>query len=60
MACRAIRTTDTSVIADALAIRRGWPARHPSPKKSPGPSIATTAERPRCETTVSLTCPRSR
>ena len=25
------------VIAIALPIRTGWPARHPSPKKSPGP-----------------------
>ena len=27
-------------------MRTGWPARHPSPKKSPGPSIATTASLP--------------
>ena len=34
------------VIAMALAMRTGWPARHPSPKNSPGPSIATTASLP--------------
>ena len=34
------------VIAMALTMRTGWPARHPSPKNSPGPSIATTASLP--------------
>jgi len=56
MASRSIRTTVTSVVADAEAIRAGWPARHPSPKKSPGPSMATTPDFPRSETTVSVTC----
>ena len=36
-------------------IRTGWPARHPSPKKSPGPSIATTASLPVFDNTDSLT-----
>ena len=46
--------------ADAVAIRTSWPARHPSPKKSPRPSMATTADFPCSETTVSLICPLSR
>ena len=45
------------MIAVALPIRTGWPARHPSPKKSPGPSIATTASRPVFDSTDSLTPP---
>ena len=53
-------TTSTLVAAMAVAlpIRTGWPARHPSPKKSPGPSIATTASLPAFESTDSLTPPR--
>jgi hypothetical protein len=35
----------------------GLAARHPSPKKSPGPRIATTASLPGSLTTVSLTPP---
>ena len=34
-----------------------WPARHPSPKKSPGPSIATMASLPVFDSTESLTPP---
>ena len=45
------------VMAVALPMRTGWPARHPSPKKSPGPSIATTASLPAFESTDSLTPP---
>src|SRR4051812_20789048 len=45
------------VIAVALPMRTGWPARHPSPKKSPGPSIATTASLPVLDSTDSLTPP---
>src|SRR4026209_1380727 len=46
------------VMAVALPMRRDWPARHPSPKKSPGPSIATTASLPVFESTESFTPPR--
>src|ERR1051326_7475110 len=45
------------VMAVALPIRIGCPARHPSPKKSPGPSMATTASRPDLDSTDSLTPP---
>ena len=38
-------------------MRNGWPARQPSPKKSPGPSIATTASRPVFDSTDSFTLP---
>jgi hypothetical protein len=34
------------VIAVAAAIHTGCPARHPSPAKSPGPRMATTASFP--------------
>ena len=44
-------------MAVALPIRTGWPARQPSPKKSPGPSIATTASLPAFDSTDSLTPP---
>src|SRR5438045_2887450 len=46
-----------TVTVVAFATRRGCPARHPSPKKSPGPSIATTASLPLFESTDSLTPP---
>jgi hypothetical protein len=45
------------VIAVALPIRTSWPARQPSPKKSPGPSIATTASLPDLDSTDSLMPP---
>src|SRR6266702_1577392 len=45
------------MIAVALAMRTDCPARHPSPKKSPGSSIATTASRPVFELTESFTPP---
>ena len=35
----------------------GWPARQPSPKKSPGPSMATTASLPVLDSTESFTPP---
>ena len=52
-------TTSTALglSADAVAIRRGCPARHPSPKKSPAPRIATTASFPVRDSTESLTLP---
>ena len=46
-----------SIVAVAVPMRTGCPARHPSPKKSPGPSIATTASRPVFESTESFTPP---
>ncbi len=46
-----------AVVAVALPIRTSWPARHPSPKNSPGPSIATTASLPVFDSTDSLTLP---
>ena len=50
-------TIELSVVAVAVDMRSGWPARHPSPKKSPGPRSAMTACLPCCERTVSLTFP---
>src|SRR5580658_920861 len=44
-------------IAVAVPKRIGWPAKHPSPKKSPGPKIATTASLPASFTTESRTPP---
>src|SRR5215210_7590248 len=52
-----MRRITLGVIAVALPMRIGWPARQPSPKKSPGPSIATTASRPVLDSTDSLTPP---
>src|SRR5438034_16502 len=59
---RTIRTLSTwrmllAVIAVALPIRTDCPARHPSPKKSPGLIIPTTASRPVGESTESFTPP---
>src|SRR6266849_5173575 len=45
------------MIAVALPWRTDCPAKHPSPKKSPGSSIATTASRPALERTESFTPP---
>src|SRR5687768_13662068 len=45
------------VIAVALPMRTVWPAMQPSPKKSPGPSMATTASRPVFDSTESFTPP---
>src|ERR1700693_5544074 len=53
----AIRVIRHSSIAVVVATRRSWPFRHPSPKKWPGPRMATTASLPCSETTVSLTLP---
>jgi hypothetical protein len=53
------RRIEHSVIAVAVAMRSGCPARLPSPKKSPLPKIATTASFPRVERTVSFTLPFS-
>ncbi len=44
-------------IAVAVPIQTGWPARHPSPKKSPGLSTATTASLPSSLIIESLTPP---
>ena len=53
-----LRTTMVlGVTAVALPIRRGCPDMQPSPKKSPGPSIATTTSRPVFERTESFTPP---
>jgi hypothetical protein len=46
-----------SIIVVTVAMRRGCEARQPSPKKSSGPRIATTASLPCAETTVILTLP---
>ena len=43
----------------AVAMRRDWAARQPSPKKLPRSRMPTTASLPRVETTVSLTLPVS-
>jgi hypothetical protein len=43
------------VIAIAVTMHLDCPVRHPSPKKSPGPRIATTASLPLSLTTVSFT-----
>ncbi|OFW16590.1 MAG: hypothetical protein A3F70_08585 [Acidobacteria bacterium RIFCSPLOWO2_12_FULL_67_14] len=55
-------TTSTvlALSAMAVAMRRGCPARHPSPKKSPGPRIATTASLLSRDSTESLTLPSCR
>src|SRR5580692_3471302 len=45
------------VIAVAVPIRTVWPAMHPSPKKSVGPNIATTASFPDPFTTENFTPP---
>jgi hypothetical protein len=37
------RMIELSVVAIAVDIRSGWPARHPSPKKLSGPRSASTA-----------------
>jgi hypothetical protein len=51
------RTIEQSEIAVAVAMRTGWPARLPSPRKSPAPNMAITPSLPALETTVSLTLP---
>ena len=53
---RAIVHSDKGV---AVLMRLTWPARHSSPRKSPGPKMATTASFPLLETTASLTLPFS-
>jgi len=44
-----------SVIAAAVAKRKGWPLKQPSPKKSPFRWRATTASFPNSYVTLSLT-----
>src|SRR4030095_15433343 len=51
------RRIEHSVIAVAVAMRSGCPARLPSPKTCPLPKTATTASFPRVERTVSFTLP---
>ncbi len=46
-----------AVVAWAVPMRIVWPARQPSPKKSPGDSIATTASWPVSDSTESFTPP---
>jgi hypothetical protein len=48
------RMTMHSVIAMTVDMRRGWPARHPSPQNSSAPRIATTASFPWSETNGDL------
>src|ERR1017187_2149732 len=52
-----IASTVTGVTAVAAAIRIGCPANPPSPIKSPGPKIPTTASLPVLETTEIFTPP---
>jgi hypothetical protein len=49
------RMISHSVIAVAVAMRRGCPVRHPSPQNSSGPKTATMASFPCSEMTVTLT-----
>src|SRR4030081_2539646 len=51
------RTMADSATVATVAIRRACPARHPSPRKSFVPRIATTASLPCSETTATLTLP---
>src|ERR1043166_2829280 len=57
MAALVILVIVQSSIDVVVAMRSGWPFRHPSPKKLPGPRIAMTASLPCSEMTVSLTLP---
>src|SRR6267143_2148057 len=50
-------STVVGAIVVAVAMQMDWPARHPSPKKSQGPRIATTRSFPVSLTTVSFTPP---
>ena len=57
MAAFSSRMIEHSAIAVTVAMRRGWPFMQPSPKKSPGPMIASTASLPFSEVTVILALP---
>jgi CRP-like cAMP-binding protein len=48
------RTTSLSLMATAVASRSGWPVRHPSPRNSSAPSIATSASLPCFDATTIL------
>src|SRR5260221_5871836 len=50
-----VTRTVVGVVALAVAVQMDWPARHPSPKKSPGPRMATTASLPISLTTMYMT-----
>src|SRR5580698_10299217 len=52
-----ITRTVVAAMVVAVAMQRDWPPRHPSPKKSPGPRIATTASLPVWLTTDSFMPP---
>jgi hypothetical protein len=52
-----ITRTVADVVVVAVPIRTGWPVSAPSPKKSPGPSMATTASFPLRDRTEILTLP---
>ncbi len=47
-------------IAVAVAIRNGWPARHPSPKNSSASRMAIIASLPSSDVTDSFTLPPRR
>jgi pimeloyl-ACP methyl ester carboxylesterase len=46
-----------AAVVETVAMRRGCPAKHPSPRKSPLLRIATTASLPCIESTVVFTLP---
>ena len=46
ISCLGMLSAVVGTTASAVPMRTCCPARHPSPKKSPGPSIATTASFP--------------
>ena len=52
-----IEVTTHSSIAVVVAMRIGWPIRHPSPKNCVGSNTPTTASLPCSDVTVSLTRP---
>ncbi len=52
-----MRSTVVGTTAVAVPMRIACPARHPSPKKSLGPSMATTASFPADDNTDSFTPP---
>ena len=59
IACLATRITLLLSGVLAVDMRKGCPARQPSPKKLPSDKMATTASFPLLDTAVSLTLPLS-
>src|SRR5579871_1452068 len=57
MASFSIRMHKESAAAAAVVIRKGCPARQPSPTKPPALTVATTASLPRSDVVVSLILP---